>query len=187
MQESALIRWSQPTLSIDYNWSTCPASLRGPLDQAFKQAIHTWNSIPGSGLVISVGQSLNVKASEVYDGNRVTPLSNPYVAVIVCDDNYYRDSSNSNVQGVRMGTTFSRRSGDYLQHSVIVLNTNGINSLRNPQISGENLLPLVTHEIGHMIGLLNHDPDWLSVMYAKSRKFKLSERDKNRIIARYPE
>ena len=179
----------QNKLSIDYNWNTCPTHLRASIERAFRESMEIWNSISGSSLQISAGQSLNMVASEVYDGHRIIPFPSPHVAIVICDENYGRNSSSdSHQETIKMGTTFLRiRKPMYIQYSAMILNTNGDLSLKHLSISYERILALLVHEMGHIIGIIDHDPDENSVMNAIAEQITLSEKDKNKIIARYPE
>ena len=193
MEEDFLLRWSHHELSIDYNWDTCPTDLRDTLRQAFQEAVNIWSSISGSKLKISLRNALNVAPEEVYGENNkrkvtIIPLATPHVAVVVCDNDFHQsNASRPKVQGTRLASTFYRSSGTYLRHAAIVLNTDGEDSIRNAERFGGSILSTLTHELGHMIGLQEHDPYWKSIMYARaSMTADLSIRDKRRIVARYP-
>ena len=197
-----MLRWFQDNLTIDYNWDTCPTHSREAFKYALQQAVNVWNSIPEKvffNLKLRVGESLDVTANKVYESYNslyAIQLPSPNVAIVVCDD--FGDGSESTIGRTFYGREIFNRKEPlhvirYATHATIVINTNKKAGLMQwKRDLRPFLFQTVTHEIGHMIGLYGHDPDFNSLMYGK-HNYKhpgpdkiLSVRDKNRIIQRYP-
>jgi len=149
-----------------------------------------WNSVPTSRLKLKRGTLVNAASAFRTDlicqtGTNCTP--NPALAVesnilIACNNNATNFSNTASVLGVTVPNNISGRN---IVGALILINDNGSNTFESR--SYDEKVAIVSHEIGHAIGL-GHSPVDDSLMYYQSvaTRFKLGWDDIDGLTYLYP-
>ena len=163
--------WPKSDVYVHYNWESCPESLRGNLKRALSEAVDIWSSIPTSNLRLRVGDSVNVSAEEA------DIARSGYFPIVVCNNNFEgnKEEGRSENYTPAYARVTNNRISNFIAYAVVVLNTTagGKASLTatypsgTPVFSYDKILVILTHELGHTIGL-GHTGSQESIMYFSS-------------------
>jgi len=188
---SAAFEKNEVLINVDSNGcaslSVTPEEMLGYAEAAAEKF---WNSVPTSRLKLKRGSLVNA-ASAVrtglicQTGTNCTP--NPALAVesnilIACNNNATNFSNTASVLGVTVPNNISGRN---IVGALVLINDNGSNTFESR--SYDEKVAIVSHEIGHAIGL-GHSPVDDSLMYYQSvaTRFKLGWDDIDGLTYLYP-
>jgi hypothetical protein len=179
---------SQVQFDID---SSCD-SVAGVTQNAVNLASLTWGSIPTSVLVIKPGNRVTLSGAIThYIGSTATltaPVGNP---LIYCDTNFEADSglgagSGNMIPG--FASSWNMTGDGKIQGALLVLNIESGKAANVMNFSPKLLSLILTHEIGHILGL-GHSADSNALMYyrfASNDQLVLSKDDMDGITYLHP-
>lgn len=178
--------WQRSTITYDYDFSACPASVSSAtLQSAFQTAFAMWNSVPTAQLNLQLGVSVSTNYASAIAAGNAGLERNP---VIFCDTNFSTDLSVSANVVTGVGTAYFTSTGKtYFGFIALNAQTGGTSSI---SAISSNLLTLVmAHETGHTLGL-GHSQDANALMYynasGKTGSITLSQDDLAGISYLYP-
>lgn len=146
--------WQRSVLTVGVNYAGCTIS-NAALDDAIDAAIEQWNSVPTSSIRLERGTSSTSVATFMADAATDAPL-------ILCDPNF------SSTLGVDPdfipGSTVRMAANPALYYGGILLNAEGGTGAEISNLSDFDLKILLTHELGHLLGL-GHSSEPRALMY----------------------
>lgn len=168
---SAAFEKDEVTINVDSNGcaslSVTPEEMLGYAEAAVEKF---WNTVPTSRLKLKRGALINAASAIRTDlicltGTNCTP--NPALAVesnilIACNNNATNFSNTASVLGVTVPNNISGRN---IVGALILINDNASNTFESR--SYDEKVAIVSHEIGHAVGL-GHSPVDDSLMYYQS-------------------
>lgn len=137
--------WDTKRLTVYVNTQGCSVE-ESKLLATLDASINAWNGLPTTG--VELQRQLQTSAPDV-SGFIAGTLTE--VPVILCDPNF---SASNNVDGnfVPAATRLSS-TGGRLSYGGILLNSEAATNAEISQLSSEELLITVAHELGHVLGL----------------------------------
>lgn len=149
------------------------------LDALIDEALQIWNGVPIADIFIFRGAHVNVSASDVLSGG------SPLTPLIVCSSQF------SSVTGAPANTvpaaTVTTPDGR-MKLAVIYLNSQAEAAANIANIDRKKLVAMLTHEIGHSLGL-GHSSQNEAVMYysiANKPEAVLTQDDMDGLSYLYP-
>ena len=141
------------TLSFAINYANCPNNL----DTVVDRAIENWNSAPTSFLRLDRSGVSTVVGGDIASGSFTG-------FVIVCDQNYAVDTGSDPNQTIAISIPRSD-SNSVIYSAGVILNVQSDVFLK---YSPDNQVQVLTHEIGHALGL-GHSSEANAIMYYQAR------------------
>ena len=179
--------WSSSTITFNIDTS-CNAYLN-TVNAAIDNAANIWGHVPSSSLKIVRGSTTVLPGVITnYIGNTANsypPLGNP---IVYCDSNFQADS------GVSAASTPGFATGQYVDSDnkinscLLVLNVQASAAANITTLDQTVVNTVLTHEIGHCIGL-GHSADENALMYyatGAGRKTVLAKDDMDGVTFMYP-
>lgn len=176
--------------NISFNIDTSCNSFRGIVEDTINTAAGIWGAVPTSRLRINIGNTVTLPAAiTTYVGNSASqyvPAGNP---IVYCATNFASDTGEdaNSIPGFA-SSQYVNSSGE-LQSGLLVLNFQGggaRSSLLNMDSVAANVV--LTHEIGHIIGI-GHSSDENALMYyatSAGRQSVLAKDDIDAVSYLYP-
>jgi Matrixin len=161
--------WANGKVTFNINTANCPSGV--DVVGIIKEAIEVWNQVPTSSLKVKYGGT----TTQTTDGNPI---------VAYCETNFQgvTGADQDSTPGVARGNGTDR-----LSTGLLILNASaGQSNIAN--ISRLALLVVITHEIGHALGL-GHSQSANAVMYytySYKTELNLSQDDIDGITYLYP-
>jgi len=178
---SGIQGWTASTLTIKWNSSGCGVDAT-EFESELRVAIDAWNSVPTSRLKLAYG---GTTATTLTALRNKTATDAP---VIACNTTFLTDHpSDSGVVGLGFAQ-YLNGTGPVIDFGYIELNAQSGDSGAVSRLVEHQLALLLTHELGHVLGL-GHSGDAASVM-SYSRRYSgntlLSRDDMDGISFLYP-
>lgn len=175
---SNLVGWQQDTLTVKVNYSKCNVS-NSELDASIDNAFQLWNEVATSGLrLVRNGESSATGAQALSDYKSIQ--DGP---VIICEEDLFLEEGYEGVLG--LGGFYSSNNEIFVGY--ILLNSTA-NNWDYSTLS--NLIKdlVITHEMGHVMGL-GHSNDKNAIMYyaaTEKNQLSLGQDDVDAITYLYP-
>jgi Matrixin len=179
--------WSNSTITFDIDPS-CNAHMARVIS-AISTAASTWNDAPNSALKVQQGGSVALPGVITdYIGNSATSYAPPGNAIIYCDSNFGTNSGEdaNRIPGFATGQLVG--SDNKIKSCLMVLNIQTAATANISTMSPTVLNNILTHEIGHCIGL-GHSAETEALMYYSTnagRQTVLAKDDIDGIAYLYP-
>ena len=160
--------WTKTAVYIDYNLNTCPASIRKRYKKALTEGMAIWNSIPKNSLRLFLGKPVSYTKDNFHLGH----LEGSITAACDADAKYPMYAWTK--APTKQGTNEIWFGGIFMGPS-------------SYEVSDKKFLAIMTHEIGHAIGLA-HVSDRKAIMFtyvAGTQVIIPSTSDRANILFRY--
>jgi len=175
--------WTTSTVTFDYNFSNCPASVSvSTLTAAVQSALDVWNGVPSSSLELKLGTAVTTTAAAA---KAQTTAGNP---VIVCDTAYTADTGLDGNFSPAAASVGAVDANWHIDYAVLYLNAEVGKTDIISNIPTSILSLLMAHEIGHSIGF-GHSSDTNALMYfdaSLKTTLNLSKDDVDGVTYLYP-
>jgi hypothetical protein len=188
-----LTGWNKTTLTFDIDTS-CTAYL-STVQSAISAAADIWNAVPSSSLTIALGSTVTMPQAILTALNNGATAGNP---TVYCDTNFGSNfhainagtpaaTASASIPGYAGGTSFNSSTMN-ITGEVLVLNVESGVAANITTASATLVNTVLTHEIGHVLGL-GHSADTNAMMYyatSAARKTVLNKDDMDGITYLYP-
>lgn len=172
--------WAAKELVIYVNPTNCTIS-ESDLNAEIDRAIAIWNEVPTSRLTMVRSQTPSAVTPAEYEAGTATQLP-----IIFCEPNFQTAIGSANV--VPAATSVSNITAGPLTSAAIYLNAQLGAGAEISSIDVEEFRIVLTHEMGHMLGL-GHSAASTSLMYfsvSGKSTYRITEDDKMGIAYLYP-
>ena len=178
-----LSAWTNSTITFDYNFTNCPASVSvSTLTAAVQTALDVWNGVPSSSLTLTLGSAVTTTAAQAKAKNTA---GNP---IIVCDTAYTADTSLDGNYSPAAAAVGSVDANWHINYAVLYLNAEVGKTDIISNVPTSLLSIIMAHEIGHSIGF-GHSSDTHALMYydaSLKTTLNLSKDDVDGVTYLYP-
>lgn len=176
---------SKATLTYDYDFSACPASISSSeLLGAINSAFTLWNNVSSSNVKLNVGSVVTANFSTATTKANAQVVTNP---IIFCDTNFSTDLSVDGNFVVGLDQSYFDSTGK-IYFASIALNAETGKSANIANVSASVLSIIVAHETGHSLGF-GHSADQHALMYYDAtgkNTLNLSQDDVDGLTYLYP-
>lgn len=179
--------WKSNTVHFDVDTSC--ASYLSTIESAISAASALWGSVPTAHLTISVGSTVTLSQPIVtYVSSSSTTLAPEGNPIIYCDSSFQSNSGADadSIPGFAAAQNLS--SNGQMLGALLVLNVQSGASANITSFNANLLNIVLSHEIGHCLGI-GHSSDKNALMYYatnSSKKLVLSKDDMDAVTYLYP-
>lgn|GEM_PF-823209 len=186
-QSQSTVGWKSKSVAFDVDTS-CDA-YRGVVDESIRSAAAVWATVPDSSLQVSLGNTVTLADPiTTYVGDAATsfaPVGNP---IVYCDESFSTNSGADAASIPGFATTPNMDADGKILGALLVLNVEANASANVTTLDATTTHIVLTHEIGHVLGL-GHSANEKALMYysvTPGNKAVLGQDDMDGISYLYP-
>lgn len=174
--DSFMQGWKDHKVKFRLNPANCPSNIHSLIDRAMV----VWNEVPNSDLEVSLAGETTTSYSEL-TGDTATD-----VPVIICDASFQSHIGGNGVAGVAIVN--NPPAGGHIEYAFLLINVDPSSSGNVNNVGDTIASVVISHEIGHVLGL-GHSADINALMYYNGglkRNLALAQDDIDGVSYLYP-